>query len=320
MKKTFEYMVLVLCLPLFLAGCLGVETTRLRLDLAKNTGEVVYSNIFSDSYKDESIKGDFEELLEVAYGKQEESEAIEYVSNELYAADGHLNGRRAFSIKDLDKTLSEFGIKRDPGKYFMEIDDAIDYTGGNGALVDGRSGQRVVWNENARVIEAELRNDLSNEKVTSLLPYWEKWQAWDSRYEPDSLELLSGQLGDAIAPSKEEYILDYCPDDTCYSFSSGLMSPGAFNRLADFAYIYLFHISNDASLDEFKASGGKQMTEIVAHNMRDCPDEGEEENARCALENLADTYSIKLKSIVYEEMEKKETPIDIWTELSRTQN
>ncbi len=315
MKKTFGYTVVGLCLPLFLTGCLDVESTRIRLDLAKNTGEVVYTNIVSGSYNDESIKRDFDELLEVAYGKQEESEAIVYVSNELYAANGHLNGRRAFSIKDPDKTLSEFGIKRDPGKYFMEIDDAIDYTGGNGALVDGSSGQRVVWNENARVIEAELRNDLSDEKVTSLLPYWEKWQAWDVLDDPDPLELLTGQLGDSIEPSKEEYIIDYCPDETCYSFSSGLNSPGSFNRLADFAYIYLYQISDDASLEAFRASGGKQMAEIVSRNMLDCPDIGEKENAKCALRNLADTYSIKIKSIVYEEMEKKETPIDIDSQL-----
>jgi hypothetical protein len=319
MKRALGYSVLGLCLPLLLTGCLGSETTRIRLDLADRTGEVVYSNIVSDSYSDVSIEGDFEGLLEIAYGEQEESEAIEYVANELYAADGHLIGRRVFSIKDLEQTLSEFDIKRDPGKYFMEIDDDAAYIGGNGALVESSSGLRVVWDENTRVIEAEFRYDLSGEKVTSLLPYWEEWQAWDSQDKPDALELLTGQLGDAIETSSEENIIDYCSEDTCYSFSSKLRSPGSFHRLADFAYIYLVHISDDASLDAFKASGGRQMAEIVSRNMLDCPDVGGMENAKCALRNLAATYSIKITFIRYDELDKHETPIDLESELKRTE-
>jgi hypothetical protein len=182
-------------------------------------------------------------------------------------------------------------------------------------LIETGSGRRVVWDKSTSVIEAELRYDLSGEKVTSLLPYWEEWRAWDGKNEPDAAQLLVQQWGDAIEPNKEENIIDYCPDSTCDSFSTKYRSPGSFHRLADFVYIYLFHISGEASLEGFKISGEEYVSDIVSRNMLDCADTGDMENAKCALRNLASTYAIKLKSITYDELDKHEVPIDLEGEL-----
>jgi hypothetical protein len=287
MRRSISSFILIFCLPVLLGGCLDTEAIRLTVDLEKNEGEIVYLNIISSAKTEEGLKSDFKGLMEMVYGEDEEyPEAAETVSRELYADDGRLSGRTKFFIKDTEKFLKEFGITRDSnGTYSMQVRDG----------------------------------DVTYSEVTGLLPYWEEWRARDSQNEPDAAQLLSKHLGDAIEPMREEGIIDYCPDNTCDSFSTKFSSPGSFHRLADFVYIYLFNISDDPSLEGFRASGKDYISDIVSRNMRECADTSEMENAKCALRNLASAYSIKLKAITYEELDKHEVPIDLESELKRTE-
>jgi hypothetical protein len=179
MKKVLSYLA-ILFLPALLGGCLDAGGVRYSIDLEQMRGEVVYLDIISDAEGEEGIKSDFEGLIEITYGKEEDSEIATTISRELFEEGGRLNGRIRYLINDMDKFLSEIGIRRTAGGYLMVLGVREgSYVDVNGILIEDASGKRVVWDERVEVIEVELRGDFSGKKTVSLLPYWRQWKERD---------------------------------------------------------------------------------------------------------------------------------------------
>jgi hypothetical protein len=319
MKRTTPYIVFCIILSFALGGCLDLEATRLNLDIENERAEVIYKNIVSSATTDEQFTEDMNILVRTAFMRKGDTEESAIVSSELYEEDGHLNGRRTFVVKDMDKFLEQFDMKKDYRGYVMDIrDDSATYVDGNGTYIESSAGRQVIWDRDSQVVEVELRYDMEGKRLNSLLPYWKKWREWDTMGGPDAVSLLRQELGDAVKPDSDENSIDYCTDGTCYSFSTNYVTEGAFNRLSDFAYLYLYYMLDDASLEGFKASGEDYALKLLYRNMLDCPKTTAPENARCAMRNLTSTYSMELRKIEYEEMEKKVSPVDLKKELGVT--
>jgi hypothetical protein len=312
MKKIILHFILCAFLSIWLSGCLDTEGIRLGIDMDKGEAEVVYLNIVSRAQDEAGRKGDLRDLLAMAYGEKGNTVEASVTSSSLYPEGGLLNGRQTVLINDREAFLSNYDIKQDYRGYIMTLtDDNVTYVGGNGVYIESSAGRQVIWDRDTSVLRAELRYDLGEGAVSGMLPYWEEWRKWDSIKGPDAAGLLKDALGDAVKPQPDENVIDYCPEGVCYSFSTELHTDGSFGKLADFTYLYLYHIADYASVEGFKTSDQKYAPEIAARNMLTCPSVDEEEDARCALRNLADTYSIRLTSITYGEEDSREEPIDL---------
>jgi len=169
---------LIGCLTLTLIGCLSFEEVYLFIDLSKNVGEVRYVNIVSDSADEETIKGDFQALIDLVYYDKDSNEgAVEFISKKLYRKGTQLNGTIKFSFKEPETALNEFNIKIADNKYVYEMGADEVYKGGNGKYSEHNSKKAVKWDKQSKTIELEIRSaSFDKTKTTSLLSHWLEWR------------------------------------------------------------------------------------------------------------------------------------------------
>ena len=140
----------------------------------------------------------------------------------------------------------------------------------------------------------------------------------NGRQKEGSEKILIELLGDSISVKREGLVstIEYCPDNTCESFSTSTQNPS--QKLTDFVYIYLFFVSDYNALADFKnKTGNKYISEIIKRNSEGCVGKSDREMAKCILKLLANRYSIKIKFVRYDENRRNEVGIDLKAQLNQ---
>ncbi|MBI4710703.1 MAG: hypothetical protein HY759_06360 [Nitrospirae bacterium] len=134
----------------------------------------------------------------------------------------------------------------------------------------------------------------------------------------DSYIDLTRLLGADISTTIKNGIItiEYCPDNTCESFSMPRGNPK--EKLIDFVYLYLYFISDYHVLDDFrKKIKLEQVTKIIQHNIQDINKQTLLKNAKDVMKTLVDKYQIKGKFVRYDEFKRNEVDIDIKSRLEK---
>ena len=122
---------------------------------------------------------------------------------------------------------------------------------------------------------------------------------------------LSDALGKDVAVSKTSKAVrvEYCPDNTCEVFSlKGKESVS----LQDFAFVYLFSVSEYIYLQRFQAEQNAPYVQSVLSKYRtECPQSSEQVVARCVVSVLAKRYPIKASFVRYDEGTKNTSSISL---------
>lgn len=153
------------------------------VDLKDSTAEVGYANIVSDTKEEDKIRGDFEELLKIAYGGKEDHRGGlgKPTSSTLYEEDGHLDGIARYSFKDSTEMLNKYEIKTDEKGDFIfdlstESNRNLEYASGNGTYIEEGKKRFIRWDGNSASLNMKLKNREFVAKNRSLLPYWLEWK------------------------------------------------------------------------------------------------------------------------------------------------
>ncbi len=118
-----------------------------------------------------------------------------------------------------------------------------------------------------------------------------------------------------ITIGNENTTIDYCPDNTCESFSMSSTNPT--EKLSDFVFLYLYAVSDYRALDDFrKKVAQEQIIEIIRRDSQDIKN-NKLQNANDVIESLAERYSITAKFVRYDESKRNEVVIDIKSRLKR---
>lgn len=136
----------------------------------------------------------------------------------------------------------------------------------------------------------------------------------------DSTALLRKTLGDAIAVHVDSTgaSAEYCPDNTCEVFRSDNKQAGS--SVADFAFLYLYYVSDYAALSEFRKSpeatraAGRLLNQL---GKRACTKASRVETIKCVVRHLGRHHGISLLFVRYDEQVRKEVPKSLEEELSR---
>lgn len=132
----------------------------------------------------------------------------------------------------------------------------------------------------------------------------------------DSYTDLVRLLGNDISRTTKSgvTVIEYCPDNTCESFSIASGKPQ--EKLGDFVYLYLYFVSDYHVLDDFrKKVDPTQVSEIIQHNIREYDRGNQINSAKAVMEMLVYKYSIKANFVRYDELKKNEVAIDIKSHL-----
>lgn len=118
-----------------------------------------------------------------------------------------------------------------------------------------------------------------------------------------------------LSPKVEGMRIEYCPDETCEVF----VAPKTAAGVCDFAYLYLFHVSGFIYLEETRklpqvSAGAK---EILERHRKGLKAAGEQEAVKSVLEKLAQSFSISLAFVRYDEGQRTEEPVLLKDELAR---
>jgi hypothetical protein len=123
---------------------------------------------------------------------------------------------------------------------------------------------------------------------------------------------LTDALGSDVALVKTSKVVSvkYCPDNTCEVFS--LKDVGAENPIQDFAFAYLFSVSDYIYLEHFQAAGKSPSVQSVLSRYRsECTQSQEKLAARCVVSLLVNRYPITASFVRYDEGKKKSSPISL---------
>ena len=134
----------------------------------------------------------------------------------------------------------------------------------------------------------------------------------------DSYAELTRLLDSAITKDAKNgtLIIEYCPENTCESFSMPGKHPP--EKLNDFAFLYLYFVSDYYYLDEFrKRVAPDRITEIIERNKRSTLRNERLQDVKDIIESLAMEYSIKVAFVRYDESKRNEFAIDIKSELRK---
>jgi hypothetical protein len=108
--------------------------------------------------------------------------------------------------------------------------------------------------------------------------------------------------------------IEYCPDNTCESFSMPSKYPTEI--LSDFVYLYLYFISDYYYLTDFKRNVSRgQVTKIILRNKKSTQKNEQLQDAKEIIESLAKEYSIIVTLVRYDESKRNEVIVDIKSEL-----
>jgi len=132
-----------------------------------------------------------------------------------------------------------------------------------------------------------------------------------------SSAVLKSALGDSIEiPSSSSPLLRYCPDNTCETFRAPRKADS--QRLADFALLYLWYVSQYYVLKDWHAGPVPEQVHVVRKQYSGgCRSEGEIAHAKCALLSLASTAAIRVTFVRYDEGAENKVPVDLNDELKR---
>jgi hypothetical protein len=138
--------------------------------------------------------------------------------------------------------------------------------------------------------------------------------------ETGSEEFLHQVFGGAIKVQADMTgaTVEYCPDNTCEVFRvQGELKK---SPVSDFAYLYLYYVSDYATLSEVRKSHeAKHAAEQLLTQIRKstCDEVSQIETIKCVLRQLAKRHSISLVFARYDEEVRIEVPKVLERELSR---
>jgi hypothetical protein len=119
--------------------------------------------------------------------------------------------------------------------------------------------------------------------------------------DPDTLRLIPQLLaknerleahGFKVTRTKSQWVVTYCPDNTCDIFRTPLRTPRKI--VGDFALLWLYYSSGYIYLEGFETDARSLAESTVGRYSKDCPPTTEEATASCVLTTLATGYDIRL--------------------------
>ena len=123
---------------------------------------------------------------------------------------------------------------------------------------------------------------------------------------------LASAFPDSVQVSSEgtTTTVEYCPDNTCEVFT--LSGQSASLPLQDFAFAYLYGVSDYVYLETFQSdSSSKSVQTVLGRYKSDCPQQPARAAARCVVGLLAERYAIQASFIRYDEGERNVVPISL---------
>jgi hypothetical protein len=123
---------------------------------------------------------------------------------------------------------------------------------------------------------------------------------------------VTAALGDAVRVSSKHgsTTVAYCPDNTCEVFA--LSGASSSRPIQDFAFAYLFGVSEYVYLEPFQSSGSSPAVRaVLARYHRDCPQQSARAAARCVVCLLAKRHAIQASFVRYDEGERNVVPISL---------
>jgi hypothetical protein len=123
---------------------------------------------------------------------------------------------------------------------------------------------------------------------------------------------LTSALGDAVRVSTKggSTTVEYCPDNTCEVFE--LFGASASLPIQDFAFVYLFGISEYVYLEPFQSNDSSPAIWAVLSRYRsDCSQQSARVSARCVASLLAKRHAIRASFVRYDEGERNVVPIPL---------
>jgi hypothetical protein len=145
-----------------------------------------------------------------------------------------------------------------------------------------------------------------------------KEQKVEQENKQDSYTEMKKILDSAITKDVKNGIvtIEYCPDNTCESFSMPSKNPT--EKLNDFVCLYLYFVSDYYYLADFrKYISQEQVTKIILRNKQSILKNEQLQDAKDIIESLAKEYSIKATFVRYDESIRNEVVIDIKSELGK---
>jgi hypothetical protein len=125
---------------------------------------------------------------------------------------------------------------------------------------------------------------------------------------PDLLRLIPQLLaknerlerhGFKVARTKTQWVVTYCPDNTCDVFRTPLQTPR--EVVGDFALLWLYFASGYIYLESFETDAQSLVESTVERYSKECPPTTEEATASCVLIALATRHNIRLAFRRYDE-------------------
>jgi hypothetical protein len=141
-------------------------------------------------------------------------------------------------------------------------------------------------------------------------------QVADRRSDP--LQQLQKAFPDTVELKNHGKLLEFCPDGTCDGFVSSGNVPVP--TLKDFAYLYVFFFSDNATLDDWKRTEDAKKTaeRVLAQSQYlSCANADSLEAARCVLRDLSRGGRIRLIFVRYDEGERHAIPENLSEKLAK---
>jgi hypothetical protein len=119
--------------------------------------------------------------------------------------------------------------------------------------------------------------------------------------EPDTLNLIPRLLakseriethGFRVTRTKSQWVITYCPDNTCGVFRAPLKTPR--EAIGDFALLWLYYASGYIYLENFESDAEALVASTLERYSMKCPPSSEEATASCVLTSLAKQHNIRL--------------------------
>ena len=136
--------------------------------------------------------------------------------------------------------------------------------------------------------------------------------------EVTALQSLQKVFGESVAVKKNgSLIIEFCPDNTCEIFRTP--NTNALEPISDFAYLYLFFVSQYYYLTDWKKNPEAKIIAIdILKRNRACPETQEKAWGNCVLKSLSSKHSIKVAFVRYDEQVRSEESINLEAELSKS--
>ena len=117
--------------------------------------------------------------------------------------------------------------------------------------------------------------------------------------------------GPTVSVKQSGRLVEYCPDNTCEVFSLRSGKDTA-SSLTDFAFAYLFAVSDYVYLAEFQSRTDLQeVTQLLRRYKSNCPQAAQKAAARCVAAWLAAKHPIRVTFVRFDEGRKYSEPVSL---------